>query len=101
MSDVQDIAVFDDVFFSFHSVETLFARGGDRAAFNKVIVGDRFGFDKAPLEIRMNHSGCFGRGITGMNGPGARFFFAGRKIGLVNGSRNSRSAQRLPTVTIR
>ena len=50
------VSVLYDVFFSFLSHQPFFSGCCDASIFNKVIIGNYFGTDEAPLEIRMDFS---------------------------------------------
>ena len=77
-----DVAVLDDVFFAFHSVESALSCDSDGAALDEVLVGDGFGFDEASFEVGVDDSGGLGRGVSLSDCPGADFFFAGGEEGL-------------------
>ncbi len=61
---------------------------------DQIVVSDGFGFDKAALEIGVDDAGGLGRGVAGVDGPGADFFFAGGEIGAQAEQVISRADQR-------
>ena len=74
------VAVFDNVIAAFLAHFTGVFAGYFTAEAGKIIIGNGFSADEAFLEIGMNDPGgswCFG---CGLDGPGARFLGASRKI---------------------
>ena len=79
---MQYIAVFDDVFLAFYSKLTGLFDGLLTAEFNKIIIGNGFGSDKAFFKIGVNYGSGFGCGSADCDGPGTDFFFTHGKVGL-------------------
>src|SRR5438874_5927474 len=71
------VAVLDDVFPSFHSVQSFLTGGGNGTAPDQVVVGNGLGLDKAAFKIAVNRAGGSWRGVTRVNRPGADFLLAG------------------------
>src|SRR6266481_419169 len=76
---MDDVAVLDNVVFTFQSKLSRFFTFCLAAKDNKILVGDHFGADKTTLDIAMNLSCRFpGDGSLG-DGPSAYFVFARRE----------------------
>src|SRR5947208_2603880 len=71
------IAILHDIFLAFHAIEALFASGSNRTALHQMFVSHSLRFDESAFEIAVNHSSRLGRGVAGMNRPGANFLLAG------------------------
>src|SRR5690625_119073 len=84
-SDVEaeegDVAVFENVIFSFEPVFAGFAGGGDASESGEIFVGNDFGFDETFFEIGVDDAGCFGGFHSVSKCPCADLFFAGGEIG--------------------
>src|SRR5215204_5493898 len=78
----QHVAVRDDVVLSFHAVESLLPRRGDRAAGDEVVVGNRLRLDEAALEVGVDDAGRLRRSVSDLDGPGADLLFTGGEVGL-------------------
>ena len=72
-----DIAVFNDIFFSFQAQSTgWFDLCSGAAVGDEIIIGHDFGFDKASFEIVVNSAGSFGGFGLKRDNPGLDFVFA-------------------------
>src|SRR5882724_9125007 len=73
------VAVAYNIIFPFEANLPRFTSFRQGTGGNQVVIGNRFSGDKTALEIGMDSSGsscCF---FAGVNGPRARFLFAGGK----------------------
>jgi hypothetical protein len=78
---MHDVAIMDEVVFSFKPHFSGFLRPRLAAIAHKIIVGDGFGPDEALLEIRMNDAGRLRGERSLTDGPSSGLFRAGGKVG--------------------
>src|SRR5699024_1180646 len=79
--EVDNVAVFHDVFLAFTANQALGLGGGHGAAGFHILKGNNFGTDKAPLEIAVDLTGGLGSLGAPLDGPGPAFVAAGGEEG--------------------
>src|SRR6185437_16838333 len=80
-SEMQDVAIGNDIFLAFQPKLARIARAGFAVERNIVAIGDGFGANESLFEIGVDHAGRGRRLGAAMDGPGARFLRTHREIG--------------------
>ena len=77
----EDVAIFDDVFFSFGAEEAGFFDGLLAAVLEEVVGGVAVGFDETLFEVGVDDAGGSGGFGAAADSPGADFLHAGGEVG--------------------
>ena len=80
-AELNDVAVFDDVFFAFDAELAGFFGFHLGSQFDEVVVVDDFGCDKAALKVSMNDAGSLRCFRAFADGPGTGFLLARGEVG--------------------